>query len=146
MRVPPMSRLHWSPYVLPSPWMVVAMSASSLFAAAFRGLDYLILPQADCDMTGAEILLSTREWGVLLMVGVALCAFGYLVHRWPVTILGHALLAGVFLTFGVMNVLDGAHHIHTAELRIGVAFLCVQTMLHAQLVLVSWWRWDAARE
>ncbi|GFG83332.1 hypothetical protein [Mycolicibacter algericus] len=66
-------------------------------------------------------------------------------HRWPVTILGHALLAGIFCAFGLGEIITGLGNIAGDELRTGAAFLCVQAVLHAELTVVAWRRWDAAR-
>lgn len=135
---------RWLPYTAITERLVMILAAGSLTAALLRGADYIALPQHD-GLSAAESALPIGTWGALLVIGVMLAIVGYLVHRWPVTILGHALLAGIFAAFGLGEIVTGLGDIAGDELRTGVAFLCVQAVLHAELTLVAWRRWDAAR-
>lgn len=145
MHTPGVSLSRWLPYAQLGPLGVLVLAAGSLAAALFRGADYLALPQDETGLSAAEHALPIDHWGMLLLLGVGLAVIGYLVHRWPLTILGHALLAGIFAAFGLGEIVTGLANIAGDELRTGVAFLCVQAVLHAELTVVAWRRWDAAR-
>lgn len=136
---------RWLPYTALTERLVMILAGGSLGAALFRGVDYLLLPQQETGLSAAETALPISHWGALLIAGVMLAVVGYLVHRWPVTILGHALLAGIFAAFGIGEIVTGLANIAGDELRTGVTFLCVQAVLHAELTVVAWRRWDAAR-
>lgn len=136
---------RWLPYAPLGPLGVLVLAAGSLTAALLRGTDYLALPQDDAGLSAAEHALPINHWGMLLLLGVALAVVGYLVHRWPLTILGHALLAGIFAAFGLGEIVTGLGDIADDSLRTGVAFLCVQSVVHTLLTTVAWRRWDAAR-
>lgn len=136
---------RWLPYMPLTERLVMILAAGSLTAALLRGADYLLLPQQEPDLSAAEAALPIGHWGALLVLGVLLAVVGYLVHRWPITILGHALLAGIFGAFGLGEIITGLGNIAGDELRTGIAFLCVQAVLHAELTVVAWRRWDAAR-
>ncbi|MDQ2628441.1 MAG: hypothetical protein M3Y90_15790 [Actinomycetota bacterium] len=135
---------RWLPYTAITERMVVALAAGALAAALWRGADYLALPQS-AGMSVAEKALPIAHWGALIIIGVLLAVLGYLLHRWPVTIMGHALLAGIFAALGVGEIATGLTDIAGDSLRAGVALLCVQAVLHAELTVVAWRRWDAAR-
>lgn len=138
-------QVRWLPYAPLGPLGVLVLAAGSLTAALLRGTDYLALPQDDAGLSAAEHALPINHWGMLLLLGVALAVVGYLVHRWPLTILGHALLAGIFAAFGLGEIVTGLGDIAGDSLRTGVAFLCVQSVVHTLLTMVAWRRWDAAR-
>lgn len=136
---------RWLPYASLGPRGVLVLAAGSIAAALWRGADYLLLPQQEITMSAAEHALPIDHWGVLLIAGVLLSVGGYIVHRWPLTILGHALLAGIFAAFGLGEIVTGLTDIAGDELRTGVAFLCVQSVVHTLLTMVAWRRWDAVR-
>ncbi len=136
---------RWLPYASLGPRGVLVLAAGSIAAALWRGADYLLLPQQEITMSAAEHALPIDHWGVLLIAGVLLSVGGYIVHRWPLTILGHALLAGIFAAFGLGEIVTGLSDIAGDSLRTGVAFLCVQSVVHSLLTVVAWRRWDAAR-
>lgn len=136
---------RWLPYTALTERLVAILAATSLLAALFRGLDYRLLPQQEPELSAAELALPIGHWGALLILGVTLAVGGYIAHRWPVTIMGHALLAGIFCAFGLGEIVSGLSNIDGDELRTGIAFLCVQSVLHAELTVVAWRRWDAAR-
>lgn len=140
-----MALSRWLPYAAFTERLVMILAAGSLTAAILRGVDYVLLPQQDPDLSAAESALPIGYWGALLILGVALAIFGYFLHRWPVTILGHALLSGIFTAFGLGEIITGLSNIAGDELRTGVAFLCVQALLHAELTVAAWRRWDVAR-
>lgn len=136
---------RWLPYAPLGPLGVLTLAAGSLTAALWRGADYLILPQDEPGLSAAEHALPINHWGCLLVAGVIMSIGGYILRRWPLTILGHTLLAGIFAAFGLGELVTGLGDIAGDELRTGVAFLCVQATVHTLLTTVAWRRWDAAR-
>lgn len=141
-----MSPARWLwPYQPITARLVFILAATSLISALLRGVDYIVLPQDELSLSIAENALPIQDWGALLVLGVTMSVSGYVVHRWPVTILGHALLVGIFCAFGIGDVLAGLHHIAGHELRTGATYLLTQMVVHALLTLVAWRRWDAAR-
>ena len=139
-------QVRWLPYAPLGPLGVLILAACSLTAALFRGADYLLLlPQSDGTLSAAETVMRIDYWGMALLLGVGLAVVGYLVHKWPVTILGHTMLAGIFAAFGLGDVFTGLGDIAGDGLRTGIAFLCVQSVVHTLLTTVAWRRWDAAR-
>ncbi len=141
----PRSLSRWLPYAPLGPLGVLVLATGSLTAALLRGTDYLALPQDESGMSAAEHALPISHWGCLLIAGVIMSVGGYILHRWPLTILGHALLAGIFAAFGLGEIVTGLGDIAGDSLRTGVAFLCVQSVVHTLLTTVAWRRWDAAR-
>lgn len=136
---------RWLPYAPLGARGVLVLAGGALTAALWRGADYLLLPQQDAGLSAAEHALPIDHWGLLLLAGVILSVGGYVFHRWPLTILGHALLAGIFAAFGLGEIVIGLSDVAGDSLRTGVAFLCVQSVVHAELTVVAWRRWDAAR-
>ena len=126
--------------------MIVILASFSLFSALFRGVDYLVFPQRESVLVAVENAATTREWGVILVFGVLMAVAGYVVKRWPVAILGHALLIGVFAAFGIGALAVGFSDLAGDGLRTGISYLCLQTVLHSQLAIIAWRRWDMDRD
>ncbi|KKB98834.1 hypothetical protein [Mycolicibacter arupensis] len=135
----------WPPYAAIGPRVVLTLAVTSLACAMINGTDYLVLPQDEAALSFTESALPIHVWGALLLFCVSLAVGGYLVHRWPLTILGHALLAGVFLAIGVGEFVTFLHNIAGDELRVGTLYVLGQAVLNVVLTVMAWLRWDAAR-
>lgn len=138
--------LRWRlPYAPLGARSVLVLATGALLAALWLGTDCLIAPQRQPGLELAKSVLPIDQWAALILVGVTFCVGGYVLHRWPLTILGHTLLAGVFATLAVSEIVAGIAGGASDGLRTGMALLCVQTVVHALLTPVAWRRWDAAR-
>ena len=133
------------PYEVLSARMITTLAYGSLASALIHGIDYLILPQRDDVLSVAERAAPVQAWGVLLLVATALTFAGRIVHRWPVTIIGHALLAGVFCALGVGALIGGVIDPAGDGFRDGAGYLGVQTCVHLLLTRSAWRRWDSWR-
>ncbi|QWS68148.1 membrane protein [Gordonia phage VanLee] len=84
---------------------VVAIQACVLFAAVFRGLDYLIPPDGNLrTLSVVERLVSVEVWGALFLIGGLMGLFGLVVRRPPLipfTSIAHVLLLAVYGGFAV---------------------------------------------
>ena len=140
-----MQSRRWPPYVMPSPPMVVVMASTALASALITGVDYLLFPQKAEELLQAEQVTPYLMWGGVLTFGVLLAVSGYLVHRWTLTIFRHALLTGVYAAIGLADVYGGVLDYTGAGIRAGAGFLLVQAVLHSQLAIVAWRRWDRDR-
>lgn len=136
---------RWPPYAALGPRLVLTIAVTSLAIALINGADYLLLPQDQAALSYAEAAMPIQAWGASLVLCVILAVGGYIVHRWPLTILGHAILASLFGAIGVGELITFLGNMAGDELRVGTLYLLGQAVLNAMLTVMAWLRWDAAR-
>jgi hypothetical protein len=139
------SELLCYPHISLSAPMTVTLAWCALVAAFVRGFDYVVLPQRSAVLSMVERAAPISEWGWLLIGGVILGAAGWLKRWWPVAIAGHAVLAGAAGALGAGLLISGSDDIAGVGLRDGAAFILIQAVVHALVIVALWREWDHQR-
>ena len=128
-----------------SPTLTTIVSAVALVTAIAAGLDYIALPDTKSQLSDLENAAPLDLWGYYMVIAACMAILGWASHRWCLTILGHAALAGIYFAFGVgvlLAVLDAGDWYGW---RPGFARLCIAA-LHAVLAAAAWRNWDISRD
>lgn len=86
---------------------VVAIQVCVLVAAVLRGLDYLASPLGSTrGLSVIEQALPMPLWGWLFLLGGLLGLLGLVADGWPLSAVGHVVLASVYAGFAVGSLIE----------------------------------------
>ncbi|WP_411815481.1 hypothetical protein [Gordonia sp. SND2] len=86
---------------------VVAVQVCLLFAAAWRGLDYLTPPDpASSALSVIEKTAPMTIWGILFLSGGLIGLIGLRFDRWPLAAAGHVLAIAGYGAFAVGSAIE----------------------------------------
>lgn len=113
----------------------VMLQTSAFLAALLRGIDYLVMPAGGGAGTLGlvEAALPFHAWGAAFFVAGVIGMIGQLLHRWPIAAVAHGSLVGLFLAFGMGQLVWIASIGETHGWRTGVGWILGGAVVHAVL-------------
>lgn len=111
------------------------IQTAALLTALVRGIDYLITPDgaAEQALGVVEAALPLHVWGSAYVVAGAIGLAGQVIRRYPVAAVAHGILAGLYLAFGLGQLVWVASLGETHGWRTGVGWVLVNAVVHAAL-------------
>ena len=111
------------------------LQAGLLFTALLRGIDYMVTPQGEAGRTlgFVEAALPLGTWGAVYAIAGAIGLAGQVIRRYPVAAVAHGVLVGLYLAFGLGQLVLVASMEEHYGWRTGVGWVFVNAVAHAVL-------------